>query len=98
MLSKVTWATALKHLTHRYIIKESYVKGENIKWYIMGVLIGFLVIGMGIYGVRNRKGNSLAYFVISVGQIVLGIWTIIIIIFVFLARELKIDLLELLPK
>jgi hypothetical protein len=74
------------------------VRKENIKWYIMGVLIGFWLIGLGIYGVRNRKGNSLAFFIISVGQIVLGIWSLILLTILFFARELRIDLLGLLPK
>lgn len=74
------------------------MRRENIKWYIIGVLIGFWLIGSSIYGVRNRKGNPLAYFIISVGQIALGIWSLILLTILFFARELGIDLLGLLPK
>jgi hypothetical protein len=64
----------------------------------MGVLVCVWMIGSGIHGVRNRKGNSLAYFIISIGQIVVGVEGLIIIIIGFLAKELGIDFWGLLPK
>ena len=71
---------------------------ENIKWYIIGVLFCSWTIRSGIQGVRNRKRNNLTYFILSIGLIVAGVEGLVAILFIFLARELGVDLLGLVPK
>jgi hypothetical protein len=51
---------------------------ENRLWYVFGVLIGLALIGSGIHGVVNRKRiNNLTHLIISVGQIVLGVFGLV---------------------
>ena len=74
------------------------MKGENIKWYVICVILGLWLIGSGIQGVRNRRSKNLAYFILSVGEIILGISSLIILIIGFWVRELGSNLFGLLPK
>jgi hypothetical protein len=64
----------------------------------MGMLIGIWLIGAGIYGVWNKKGNSLAYSILSVGQIILGIWSLVLLIIIIWVREFGSNLFGLLPR
>ena len=77
---------------------EYYMKGGDIKWYIICLLIAFCLIGSGIHGVVNRKRHNLTYFILSVGQIVVGIWGLMLTIIIFCVRELGSNLYGLLPK
>ena len=58
---------------------------ENKLWYLFGVLIGLALIGSGVHGVVNRKAiNNLTHLIISVGQIVLGVFGLVAtILFVY---------------
>jgi hypothetical protein len=59
------------------------VKDDDIKWYLICVLIAFCLIGLGVHGVVNRKRNNLTYFILSVGQIIVGIWGLILAVIIF---------------
>jgi len=74
------------------------VAEDSIALYIVGVLIGCGVTASGIRGVRSRKINPLAYFIISVGQVIMRILFLIALVIGFLVRKLGIDLFGLLPK
>lgn len=47
------------------------------RWDVFGMLCGFFLIGSGIHGVMNRKHKNLAYLILSVGQIGLGVFALI---------------------
>jgi hypothetical protein len=62
---------------------------ENRLWYVFGVLIGLALIGSGIRGVVNRKAiNNLTHLIISVGQIVLGVFGLVATI-LFISKGMK---------
>jgi hypothetical protein len=60
------------------------MKGDGPIWYIIGVIIVFLLIGDGIHGVRNRKHHNQAYFIFSVGMIIIGITVLMGLIFIYI--------------
>ncbi len=63
--------------------EESNLKGNDIVWFAVGILLGFLFIRDGINGVKKNRGhrNQISFF-LSVGEIVIGIWTLILLIWI----------------
>jgi VIT1/CCC1 family predicted Fe2+/Mn2+ transporter len=50
------------------------------RWDVFGVLLGLFLIGSGFHGVANRKHRSLGYLIISVAQIVYGVFGLIAVV------------------
>jgi hypothetical protein len=52
---------------------------QKILWSIFGILIGTISLAAGVYGVvRKKQIGSLSNLILSVGQVVLGVFVLII--------------------
>jgi len=66
------------------------VKGDDTIWYVIGIFLAILLIRDGVHGVRDRERQYQTYFILSVGQIITGIWVLILLVIIFLKKTWKI--------